>query len=64
VFVSGGTARNETILEVLQAELMVPCKAWNPTRFLEPGLPAEKMGDLELVAPQLTVAVGAAVAGF
>lgn len=64
VFMSGSTARNEIILQALQAELMVPCKAWNPTRFLEIELPTEKAAELEQVAPQLSVAVGAAAAGF
>jgi type IV pilus assembly protein PilM len=64
VFVSGGSARNEILLQILQAELMATCKSWNPTRFLQLALPPEKMGEIEQVAPQLSVAVGAAASGF
>jgi type IV pilus assembly protein PilM len=64
VFVSGGSSRSEIILQILQAELMATCKSWNPTSFLQLALPPEKMGEIEQVAPQLSVAVGAAAAGF
>jgi len=64
VFVSGGSARNDIILQILQAELMATCKGWNPTSFLQLALPPEKMGEIEQVAPQLSVAVGAAASGF
>jgi type IV pilus assembly protein PilM len=64
IFVSGGSARNDIILQILQAELMATCKGWNPTSFLQLALPPEKMGEIEQVAPQLSVAVGAAAAGF
>jgi len=64
VFVSGGSARSEIIIQALQTELMLPCKSWNPARFLQLALPPEKMGELEQVAPQLAVAIGAAVSGF
>lgn len=64
VFVSGGSARNDVILQILQAELMATCKSWNPISSLQLALPPEKMGEIEQVAPQLSVAVGAAAAGF
>ncbi|MHB8521744.1 MAG: pilus assembly protein PilM [Limisphaerales bacterium] len=64
VFVSGGSARSEFIVQHLQAELMVPCKRWNPISFLNPTLPPQQMGEVEQIAPQLTVAVGIAVAAF
>ena len=64
ILVSGGSARSEYILQALQAELMVPCKSWQPTRFLQMALPPEKLGDLEQTAPQLTVAIGAAATSF
>ena len=64
VFVSGGSARSELVVQALQTELSVPCKAWLPTRALQLGLPPEKSSELEQVAPQLTVAVGAAIASF
>ncbi len=31
VFVSGGSARSDYIIQILQTELMVPCASWNPT---------------------------------
>ncbi|HXG47612.1 MAG TPA: pilus assembly protein PilM [Methylomirabilota bacterium] len=64
VFVSGGSSRSEYVLQALQGELMVPCKNWSPTRFLRVTLPPEKAAELEQLAPQLTVAVGAAAVSF
>jgi type IV pilus assembly protein PilM len=62
VFVSGGSARSELIVQMLQAELMAECKTWNPTGFMQHALPPQQVAELEQVSPQLTVAVGAAVA--
>src|SRR5262245_5267959 len=39
VFVSGGSARNDVILQILQAELMATCKSWNPISSLQLALP-------------------------
>lgn len=64
VFISGGPARSETIVQTLQTELMVPCKAWNPVAPLELALPPQKMGEIEQVASQLAVAVGAGLAAL
>jgi len=64
VFFSGGSARSELIVQALQSELMVPCKSWNPTSFLTLALPPQQMAELEQVAPQLTVAIGAAAVAF
>ena len=64
IFMSGGAAQSEFIMQTLQSELMVPCKSWNPTSFLQLALPPQQMGEVEQVAPQLAVAVGAAVALF
>jgi type IV pilus assembly protein PilM len=61
VFFSGGSARSEFIVQALQAELMVPCKCWNPTAAMTLALPAPQLAELEAVAPQLAVAVGAAL---
>jgi hypothetical protein len=49
---------------MLQAELMVPCQAWSAVKALQVGLPPEKLGELEQVAPQLSVAIGAAAVSF
>lgn len=64
VFISGGSARSEVIVQALQTELLVPCKAWLPTRALNLSLSPEKLAEVEQVAPQLSVAVGAALASF
>jgi len=58
VFVSGGSARSEFVVQTLQNELMVPCKSWNPSGFMEIALGPEKLGEIEQVAPQLSVAIG------
>lgn len=60
VFISGGSARSEFIVQTLQTELMADCKAWNPLNFLELALPPQQAAEIEHVAPQLAVAVGAA----
>lgn len=64
VFISGGSARSEFIVNALQTELMVECKGWNPTSFLQTALPPQQLADIEHVAPQLAVAVGTAVSTF
>ena len=64
VFVSGGSARSDYIIQILQTELMVPCATWNPTSFLSMVLPPQQMGEVEQIAPQLTVAIGAALAAL
>jgi len=60
VYFSGGSSRSEYIINALQSELMVPCKAWNPAGFLGLALPPQQMGEIEQVAPQLAVAIGGA----
>jgi type IV pilus assembly protein PilM len=60
VFISGGSARSDFIVQTLQTELMVDCKAWNPLSFLELALPPQQAAEIEHIAPQLAVAVGAA----
>lgn len=64
VLISGGSSRNDLIIQALQTELLVPCKSWSPTRSMELNLPPQKMGEVEQIASQLTVAIGAAAAGF
>lgn len=64
VFLSGASSRSDLIVQALQAEMMVTCELWSPTKNLDLALPAEKQGDFEQVAPQLTVALGAAAASF
>lgn len=64
VFVSGGSARGELLVQSLQMELVVPCKAWNPAQFLNMSLPPAQAAEFPGVAPQLAVAVGAAISAF
>ena len=64
VYVSGGSARSQSLVESLQSELMVPTKVWNPVSFMNPSLPPAKLGEIEQAASQLAVAVGGAIAAF
>ncbi|HTD85973.1 MAG TPA: pilus assembly protein PilM, partial [Candidatus Binatia bacterium] len=64
VFISGGSARSDFVVQALQAELGVQCQSWNPAKLLHIELDSQKGGELEQVAPQLTVAIGAAVSAL
>jgi type IV pilus assembly protein PilM len=64
VYLSGGSAKGSLIVQALQTELMVTCQVWTPTRFMRMALPPEKMAEIEQIAPQLTVAIGAAACSF
>jgi len=65
VYISGGAAGSAYIREQLQAELMVNCETWNPARELAVDeLPPAQVAELEHVASQLTVALGAASAAI
>jgi type IV pilus assembly protein PilM len=62
IFVSGGSARSQFIVDSLQSELMVPAKSWNPLSFMKISVPPQKLADLEQSASQLAVATGGALA--
>jgi type IV pilus assembly protein PilM len=64
VFVTGGTARSEFLVERLQQELMVECRVLNPVKFLHLEVGAEKEAEVAQVAPQLATALGTALAAF
>jgi type IV pilus assembly protein PilM len=64
VFLSGGSSRSEFVVQSLQNEMMVECKTWVPTTFLQMQLPPQQTAEIEQVAPQFTVALGAALAAF
>lgn len=64
VYMSGGSARSQFIVETLQSELMVQSQTWNPTGFMTLSLPPQQMAELEQSAPSLTIAVGGAMAAF
>jgi type IV pilus assembly protein PilM len=61
VYLTGGSARSEFIVQRLHQELMIECKLLNPTTFLQLELPPQQRADIDRVAPQLTVALGAAL---
>jgi type IV pilus assembly protein PilM len=63
-FITGGSARSGFIVQTLQRELMIDCKILNPTTFMQMELPPEQTVGIEQVAPQLTVALGAALAAL
>ena len=64
VFLTGGASRSEFILQRLHQELMVECKTLNPVGFLQLELSPQQSSEIEQVAPQLTVALGAALAAL
>lgn len=64
VFLSGAASRSDFIMQTLQAELMVPCKPWNCISPYQMALTPQQMAEIEHISPQLTVAVGAAMAVF
>jgi type IV pilus assembly protein PilM len=61
VYLSGGSARSEYVVLTLQRELAVECKLWNPTANLELSLPSQQSSEIEQIASQLAVALGAAI---
>jgi Tfp pilus assembly PilM family ATPase len=60
VFVSGGLARTETILQTLSDELGLPCEIWDPLETCEVALPPAKRQALPNEFVSLNVACGAA----
>lgn len=61
VFVSGAAVRSEVLMRALQNELLVECKTWDPTAFLQMELPPQQAAEIDQVASRLGVAVGAAL---
>jgi type IV pilus assembly protein PilM len=62
IFLCGGAARSEFIMQAMENELMAPCKSWNPISFLENDLSPGKASELEPLHCQFAVAAGAAAA--
>jgi len=60
IFVSGGLARAETVLQCLSDELTLPCEIWDPLETCEVALPAAKRQELPHEFVSLNVACGAA----
>lgn len=61
LFVSGGTARSQLVLQMLESELTYSCEGWGLLRHLNTELSEERVRELEYELPQLVVAVGVAV---
>jgi Tfp pilus assembly PilM family ATPase len=64
IFVSGGLARAETVLQSLSDDLGLPCEIWDPLETCEVALPAAKRQTLPNEFVSLNVACGAAFAYF
>jgi len=60
IFVSGGLARTEMILQTLSDELGLPCEIWDPLETCEVALPPAKRQALPHEFVSLNVACGAA----
>ena len=63
-YITGGSSRSDSILQTLRNELMIECKTWNPVTGLQMELPPQQSTEIEQVAPQLAVALGAALAAL
>jgi Tfp pilus assembly PilM family ATPase len=61
IFVSGGMARTEMILQTLSDELGLPCEIWDPLETCEVALPSAKRQALSSEFVSLNVACGAAI---
>jgi Tfp pilus assembly PilM family ATPase len=61
IFVSGGLARPEVVLQTLSDELTLPCEIWDPLETCEVALPAAKRQSLVHEFVSLNVACGAAI---
>ena len=64
VYLSGGSTSSEMIVQMLHADLLADCKIWNPTRSLQMALSGQQAVEIEHVGPQLTVAIGTALAAY
>jgi type IV pilus assembly protein PilM len=64
VFLTGGSARSEVVVQRIQQDLVLECKILNPTTFLQMELPPQQAAELEQIAPQLAVALGAGLAAL
>lgn len=63
-YLSGGSTRSEFVVQSLQQELLIEARTWNPAAFLKLELPPQQAAEMEQVAPQLAVAIGAAIAAL
>jgi Tfp pilus assembly PilM family ATPase len=61
IFVSGGMARTEMILQILSDDLGLPCEIWDPLETCEVALPPARRQALSSEFVSLNVACGAAI---
>jgi Tfp pilus assembly PilM family ATPase len=61
IFVSGGMAKTEMILQILSDELGLPCEIWDPLETCEVALPPAKRQALSSEFVSLNIACGAAI---
>ena len=52
------------ILQMLHTEMVAECKTWSPVEFLQLSLPGQQTVEIDHVGPQLSVAIGAALAAI
>jgi type IV pilus assembly protein PilM len=64
VLVCGGSSRSELVVQALQTELMLECVKWDPIKPLQGKWPPQQAAEIEQIAPQLAVAVGAGLAAL
>ena len=64
VFLTGGSARGELVVQALQMELLVPCKILNPAATFHLALNPEQAVEFTQLSPQLAAAVGAALSAI
>jgi type IV pilus assembly protein PilM len=62
IYLSGGSTRSDMIVKMLHSEILAECKIWNPTSFLQLALPGQQAVEIDHIGPQLTVAIGTALA--
>jgi len=61
VYISGGFANTKTIMEIINDDLHMPCKAWDPFKNCEIALPANRRQTLAEDSINLSAACGAAL---
>ena len=59
IYVTCGSSRSEMLMEMLRSELVVECRPWNPASSLQLALSGQQAVDIEHLATQLVVAIGA-----
>lgn len=63
-YLTGGSTRSDFVVQTLQQELLIETRTWNPSTFLKLDLPPQQVAEIEQVAPQLAVAIGAGIAAL